>query len=92
MEAFENLLKVRYERGNLDVTKHYEKVQNVGGIETITYLGQFVRSYSMGSGDGMTLLLEFNNNGMVTRACDQMWGSISGAELVYFRAVADPST
>ena len=88
MQALENLLKTRYERGNLDVTKSYEKIQRVSGVETITYVGQFVRSYRMGSGDGMSIHWEFNNNGTVVRVDDDMWGSISGQELAGFRVVS----
>jgi hypothetical protein len=38
----------------------------------------------MGSGDGMTAHWDFDNNGVITTEDDDMWGSLSGAELVYF--------
>ena len=96
MQALENLLKTRYERANLDMNKCYDKIQRVGGTETITYVGQFVTSYRMGSGDGMSIHWEFNNNGKVVRVDDDMWGSIGGEELAGFRvalsATAQPAT
>lgn len=87
MQTLENLLKTRYERANLDVTKSYEKIQLVNGTEIVTYVGKFVRSYRMGSGDGMTIHWEFNNNGTMVKVDDEMWGSISGSELAGFRVL-----
>jgi len=92
MQALENLLKGRYERTNLDVTKCYEKIQKVGGVETITYVGRFVKAYRMGSGDGMTAHWEFDDNGKVVTVDDNMWGSIGGQELAGFRVVSPPTT
>ena len=97
MEDIRILLKERYERGNLDVSKFYEKVtrsNNIrsNNIDSVTYVGQFVRSYRMGSGDGMTLHWDFNNNGTIITVDDDMWGSIGGQELTYFRVVQPTTT
>jgi len=87
MQTIDKLLKTRYERGNLDASKHYEKIEKINGVETITYVGQFIKSYRMGSGDGMTLHWEFNNDGKVIIIDNEMWGSINGDELCGFRVV-----
>ena len=84
----------RIHRANLDTTKYYIQMKAVGGTKTVssTYVGQFVRVYRMGSGDGMTLHLEFNNNGRIVKIDEEMWGSTRGDELSYFietRPVAD---
>jgi len=71
------MLAARIERVALDVTKHYIQVNSSGE----TYVGQFVKVYRMGSGDGMTVHLEFNNNGNKLTINEEMWGSASGAEL-----------
>jgi hypothetical protein len=87
MQTIEKLLKKRLERGNLDVTKHYEKIEKINGTEIITYVGQFIKSYRMGSGDGMSLHWEFNDNGKIITIDNEMWGSINGDELCGFRVV-----
>lgn len=38
----------------------------------------------MGSGDGTTVHLEFERDGTKITVNDEMWGSVSGDELVYF--------
>jgi len=84
MEALEALLTSRVNRTQLDMTKSYTRIRTVGGKEERTFVGTFVRTYTMGSGDGMTVHLEFNNNGSKTTIEEDMWGSISGDELSYF--------
>jgi len=87
MQTIENLLKTRYERGKLDISKRYDKIEKINGTELITYVGQFIRSYRMGSGDGMTLHWDFNDNGKVVTVNEEMWGSINEQELIGFRIV-----
>ena len=75
----------RIDRANLDTTKCYMKVQKTkGGMDVEEYVGKFLKSYTMGSGNGRTLHWEFNNNGKVIRVDDEMWGSINGKELAGF--------
>lgn len=75
------VLTQRASRTELDTTKYYEKVHNT----TKEYVGKFIRSYTMGSGDGMTVHWEFNNNGKIITVNDELWGSLSGNELIGFR-------
>jgi hypothetical protein len=82
--AFKVFLQPRIDRVNLDTKKCYTRVHKVNGSQTQTYVGQFVRSYTMGSGDGMTVHLEFNDNGTITTIGEEMWGSVSGDELSHF--------
>ncbi len=70
----------RVARVNLDVRKNYKQVK--GGVET--YVGRFVRVYHMGSGDGTTVHIEFNNDGRIVKIDEEMWGTVSGDELSYF--------
>jgi hypothetical protein len=42
----------------------------------------------MGSGDGMTLHWEFTLDGNIYTESDEMWGSRTGEELVYYRVAA----
>lgn len=79
--AFRASMVSRASRLNLDKTKHYCMLR--GGGDPV-YVGKFVRSYRMGSGDGMTAHWEFEHDGKITRIDDEMWGSLSGAELVGF--------
>jgi hypothetical protein len=60
-------------------------IKEVNGVTTEEDAGTFIRCYRMGSGDGMTVHWEFNNGGKMTTIDDQMWGSVSGKELTYFR-------
>jgi hypothetical protein len=87
MEAVTAVLASRISRANLDTTKKYIKVQNVGGKRVEEEVGQFVRSYRMGSGDGMTLHWEFIKDSQVIRIDDEMWGSVGGQELLGFIAL-----
>lgn len=89
MEAITAVLQTRYSRADLDTSKSYIKVQKVDGKTIEEEVGQFVRSYRMGSGDGMTLHWEFLKNGITIRIDDEMWGSVNGSELLGFRPVAE---
>jgi hypothetical protein len=84
MENADNIIESRITRVDLDVTKKYTQVRIVNDTKVKEYLGKFVKVYRMGSGDGMTVHMEFNDNGRVTRVDEEMWGSISGRELSYF--------
>ena len=83
------LMESRVARANLDTTKHYNKVVNTrqGTSVEEEYVGQFIKSYRMGSGDGMTLHWDFDRNGTVVTVNDEMWGYTDGRNLVGFRAV-----
>jgi hypothetical protein len=87
METVNALMMKRASRANLDTTKKYIKVQNVGGKRVEEEVGQFIRSYRMGSGDGMTLHWEFIKDGQIIRIDDEMWGSVGGQELLGFVAL-----
>ena len=88
MEAISQVINKRVTRALLDDKKSYIMIKIVGGKEVRTEVGRFVRSYRMGSGDGMTLHWEFNKEGKVTTVNDEMWGSYSGQELAQFEEVA----
>ena len=77
-------MEERCNRANLQEGVAYTKCQNVKGVMTYSHVGKFVRSYRMGSGDGMTLHWEFNLDGKIYTENDAMWGSLSGDELVYY--------
>lgn len=80
-----DVIKSRMRRGNLNTTLCYTQVYNKYGGYTIgKYVGKFVRSYSMGSGDGTTIHWEFDDNGTINVVCDQMYGSCNGDELTGF--------
>ena len=87
MEAITSLLQSRCSRGDLDTSKSYIKVQKVGGKTVEEEVGQFVKAYRMGSGDGMTIHWEFSKDGVTICVEDEMWGSINGSELIGFRPV-----
>ena len=87
MSTVDNLMTSRISRANLDTTKQYMKVTKTGGATVEEEVGRFVKSYTMGSGDGMTLHWEFELNGIVRRIDDAMWGSVGGEELVGFRPI-----
>ena len=78
------LMEERCNRANLKEGVAYTKCQNVKGVVRYTDVGQFVRSYRMGSGDGMTLHWEFDLDGKIYTENDALWGSLSGQELVYY--------
>jgi hypothetical protein len=83
----EDIMRQRISRLDLDTTKNYEKIQLIKGIEIATLVGRFVKSYRMGSGDGMTAHWEFELEGQTIVVNDEMWGSLGGQELVGFREV-----
>lgn len=83
----EDIMRQRISRLDLDTTKNYEKIQLIKGIEIATLVGRFVKSYRMGSGDGMTAHWEFELEGKTIVVNDEMWGSLGGQELVGFREV-----
>jgi hypothetical protein len=87
MSSIADTIASRISRANLDPTKYYIKVQKVGGVTVEEEVGRFVKSYTMGSGDGMTLHWEFELNGKIHRIDDEMWGSMGGTELVGFKPV-----
>ncbi len=79
-----NIINDRINRVDMDNTKYYIQVKYVDGIETRTYVGKFIRTYYRGSGDGTTVHIEFENNGIRTSINEDMWGSMNGKELSYF--------
>ena len=81
----ENIMKGRISRTELKPGHHYMKIQG----KNVDYAGKFVHCYRMGSGDGMTLHFLFELNGTQYTLDDQMWGSISGEELMYFTENTD---
>ena len=85
MEFITSLLKSRCSRANLDTNREYIMVKKVDGKVVETDVGRFVKAYRMGSGDGMTLHWEFLKDGATIHIDDDMWGSMSGAELTGFR-------
>ena len=85
MQAIEQIMNQRISRGQLEVGKAYIKIKEVTGTVTEEDVGTFIRSYRMGSGDGMTLHWEFNKDDKITTIDDAMWGSVSGKELTYYR-------
>lgn len=84
MEAINNMMESRISRVNLDVTKNYTRVRIVNNNAVKEFVGRFVKTYRMGSGDGMTVHMEFNDNGLIKRVDEEMWGSVGGHELSYF--------
>ena len=84
MDAADDWLISKINRVDLHVNKNYIKVNLVKGALVKQYVGKFVKTYCMGSGDGMTVHMEFNDNGKITRVNEDMWGSMSGHELSYF--------
>ena len=84
-EVVEARVMSRVERTNLDTSKSYIKVQKIDGTDVETKVGQFVRCYRMGSGDGTTFHWEFNLNGKITTEEDEAFGSLNGEELIWFK-------
>lgn len=89
MESIDTVLKKRISRMNLHINTTYEKITNTKDVETVILVGKFIRSYTMGSGDGTTAHWEFVLNGQIITVNDQMWGSVSGEGLVGFREVEE---
>jgi len=76
----------RFKRTDLKPDAYYVQVKCDNGVKTPIYVGKFIRSYRMGSGDGMTLHVEFYNDIKKKQVVieEDMWGSILGEELSYF--------
>ena len=90
MSDFANTnIESRIALANLDKAKKYIRVVKVNGKEEKTPVGYFVKSYTMGSGDGMTLHLEFNLDGKNISVDGEMWGSstVSESDLAWFKEV-----
>lgn len=87
MSGIEQAIASRISRANLDTNTYYIKIQKLGGATVEEEVGRFVKSYTMGSGDGMKLHWEFELNGKIRRIDDEMWGSVNGTELVGFRPI-----
>ena len=73
-------MKTRYDRVNLIPNKEYYMIHQ--GRKT--FVGTFVQSMYSGSGDGMTVSIEFLLNDRPYYIEEDMWGSESGEELTYF--------
>ena len=84
-QSINNAMNSRMSRAMLQVGLQYIMIKEVNGVTTEEDVGTFMRSYRMGSGDGMTVHWEFNKDGKVTTIGDAMWGSVSGKELTHFR-------
>jgi hypothetical protein len=82
-----DIMDKRCQRANLDTSKNYMKVQMIGGVSKEEEVGRFVKSYRMGSGDGMTLHWEFVKDGQKIVVDDEMWGNVSGEGLIGFRVL-----
>jgi hypothetical protein len=53
-------------------------------VASTTYVGTFVRNYTMGSGDGMEYYAEFKkDDGTAVRFGDEMWGNIGDVPATY---------
>jgi len=75
-----NIMKGRISRAEMKPGNHYMVIQG----KNINYAGKFIDYGMWGSGDGMTVHFTFELNGKQHTLDDQMWGSISGEELMYF--------
>ena len=78
-------METRVSRTQLKEGKEYYKIHK--GVKE--YVGKFIRSYYMGSGDGTTVHVEFELDGKKICVNDDMWVSVSGEELVYFEEVLE---
>ena len=83
-EAAEILLKPRIERAKLDTTKSYTRIQKLQGKHVSTYVGKFVKAYTMGWGDGASLHMEFLQNGEILKIYEELWGNLNGEGMSYF--------
>ena len=82
-----DMMESRISRTQLIVGNEYYKNQMVKGTLIKEYVGKYIRTYWMGSGDGTTVHLEFEKDGAKLTVNDEMWGNISGEELAYFTVV-----
>ena len=74
------IMNKRVSRADMKVGHHYMKHQN----DSTEYVGTFHTCSYSGSGDGMEIHFWFNLNEKIYKLDDQMWGSVSGNELMYF--------
>lgn len=85
LELIEGILKQRDSRAYLDTTKSYIKIQRTGAGVLEEPVGRFVRSYCMGSGDGMTVHWEFIKDNKTIVINDERLGPIDGYNMVEFK-------
>ena len=85
LQSIEGILRQQNSRTHLDTTKSYIKVQRTEAGILEERVGRFVRSYCMGSGDGMTLHWEFIKDDKTIVIDDQRWGPINGSTMVEFK-------
>lgn len=83
----ETIMNKRVARADMKVGHHYMKHHN-GSTE---YVGTFHASTYSGSGDGMEIHFWFNLDDKIYKLDDQMWGSVSGKELMYFTELLEKS-
>ena len=84
-KSINNMINSRMSRAALQAGIQYIKIIEVNGKIIEEDVGMFVRSYRMGSGDGTTIHWEFNKDGVIKRIDDELWGSVNGSELTYYR-------
>jgi len=95
LQSIEGILRQQNSSTHLDTTKSYIKVQRTEAGVVEEPVGRFVRSYCMGSGDGMTLHWEFIKDDKTIVIDDERWGPIDGSNMVGFKedtSTNDPST
>lgn len=85
LESIEGILRQRISRAALDTTKSYIKVQRTQGGVVEEPVGRFIRTYYMGSGDGMTVHWEFIKDNKTILINDEIWGTIDSHDLVRFK-------
>lgn len=85
VQSINNMINSRISRAALQPGIQYIKIIEVNGKIIEEDVGMFVRSYRMGSGDGTTIHWEFNKDGVIKRIDDELWGSVNGSELTYYR-------
>ena len=89
IQELKELFNTRAARTNLDTTKCYMKIQILHGELVQEEVGRFVRSYTIGSGDGSELFWEFTKDGKTITVSNQMWGTIAGHGLIHFKEVSE---
>ena len=85
MSDIAELMQSRISRTQLKEGKEYYKIHK--GVKE--FIGKYIRTYCMGSGDGTTVHTEFELDGKKICVNDEMWGSLNGEELIYFAEVSD---
>ena len=84
-KSINHMINSRMSRVALQPGIQYIKIIEVNGKIIEEDVGMFVRSYRMGSGDGTTIHWEFNKDGVIKTIDDELWGSVNGSELTYYR-------